>query len=256
MGTGAASTPSAGTLAMTTATTILAVGNIGILVGISDNTSTVDGDNGEVTGVADSVGNRWVKLGEYTNSPTGAGADGVTCSVWMTQCTIQLGTGGTITITYGSNRVDRCCSAWAFTIGAGKVLVGAAPKVTSEVNGAVGYGSSAFSGLVSLARLYFRGLGKEINSTTDITPSTSFTAITLTRSRNNASAVIVRGEFRINTSTGETSNPTEADSGDTAGLFFALDERTPADFLPDYPVTIDEATEVVAYGDDPPKIVT
>lgn len=247
MGVGASSTSNA-SYAMTTATTILAVGNIGILTSISDNSTTTDGDNSEVTSVTDSVGNIWTKLGEYTNSPGGVAGDGVTCSVWMTKCTVQLATGGTITINFNGNRTDKCCSCWAYTIGTGKVLVPAAPLVTSEVNAANGFGSSAFSSLVSLSRLYFRGLGKEVNSTTDITVSASFTAITLTRSRNNASAVIVRGEFRINTSTGETSNPTLAVSGDTAGLFFALDERTPADFLPSYPDKIDERWRALPSG--------
>jgi hypothetical protein len=81
--------------------------------------------------------------------------------------------------------------------------------------------------LASAARLYFRGLGKEANSATSMTPSTSFTQITGTRSRNNADAIMLRGEFRINTSTGETSNPTLAVSGDNAGIFMALVEADP-----------------------------
>jgi hypothetical protein len=100
--------------------------------------------------------------------------------------------------------------------------------VTNGTDAANGFGSAAFSGLPSQERLYYRGLGKEANSTTDITVSTSFTAATLTRSRNNASAVLLRAEFRINTSTGETSNPTLAVTGDTAAVFVALEEFLPA----------------------------
>lgn len=36
--------------------------------------------------------------------------------------------------------------------------------------------------------------------------------------------VAASGEFRLNTSTGETSNPTLAITGDTAGIFVAIDE--------------------------------
>lgn len=252
MGTGASSTSNA-SYSMTTATTTLAVGDVAILTSISDNTTTVDGDNSEVTSVTDSAGNRWTKLGEYTNSPGGVAADGVTCSVWMTKCTAQLNTGGTITINFNGNRTDKCCSAFAYTVAAGKVLNRAAPLVTSEVNAANGFGSSAFSGLVSQQRLYYRGLGKEANSTTDITVSGSFTLISMTRSRNNAAAVIVRGEFRINTSTGETSNPTLAVSGDTAGLFFALDEVTPLWEAPTFPARPEVPFRSSDYGDRPPR---
>jgi len=224
MGVGADSS-SGSSYSMTTATTALAAGNIALLVSVSDNTSTVDGDNSEITRVTDSGGNTWTKLAEYTNSPTAAVADGVTVSIWLTRATAAVAIGGTITITFVSNRTDKCCSAWAYTVATNSTLTKATnTPVTSEVNGANDFGSSAFSGLASLQRLYLRGLGKEANSLTDLTVSSGFTLLTLNRSRNNTNAVMVRGEFRVNTSTGETSNPACAVSGDTAGVFVALEE--------------------------------
>jgi hypothetical protein len=205
----------------------LAAGDFGLLVSVSDNTGTSDGDNNEHTSVSGGTGT-WTKLGEYGNSSAGAAA-GVVVSVWLFQATGTVSIGTSITLNFSSNRVDKSCSFWKFTkTASANIQLDTEPAtnpITSEVNAANGFGSSAFSGLASAARLYFRGLGKEANSTTAITVSAGpFVAISPQRSRNNADAVLVRGEFRISTSTGETSNPTLAVSGDTAGLFFALVE--------------------------------
>ena len=225
-GTAAAST-SGNTLTSTGMGTALSVGDVSLVVSVSDNISTLDGDNSEVTSVTDSGGNTYTKLGEYTNSG-GAAAAGVTCSIWMSQLTTALATTATFTINYSGNIVDRTAFNHGFSIGAGNKLRLSTTPVTTEVNAANGFGSAAFSGLSSLNRLYFRGMGKEANSTASLTPSTGFSLTIGQRSRNNNAAVLARGEFLINTSTGETSNPTLAVTGDTASVFLALEEYTPA----------------------------
>jgi hypothetical protein len=231
LGTGANSTSNS-SFTFNTATNTLAAGDFGILTVVSDNIATADGKTHNHILPSGGTG-RWARLAEYTNAPSASAGVGVTTSIWLFEATGTVNTGTTITVNFSGNVTDKCCSFWKFTVGAGGKLIlnreGADEGViTSEVNGANGFGSSAFAGLSNISRLYFRGLGKEANSTTDITVSSSFTAITLTRSRNNAAAVFVRGEFRIVTATGETSNPTLAVSGDTAGLFLALEEITPA----------------------------
>jgi hypothetical protein len=229
LGTGANSTSNS-TFTFTTATNTLAAGDFGILTVVSDNIDTADGRGHTHTLPSGGTG-RWSKLAEYTNAPSAATAVGATVSIWIFEATGTVNTGTTITVNFSANVVDKCCSFWKFTVGAGNTLILNRESVgegviVSEVNGANGFGSSAFSGLSNISRLYFRGLGKEVNSTTDLTVSSGFTLITLTRSRNNAAAVILRGEFRIVTATGETSNPTLAVSGDSAGLFLALEEVT------------------------------
>jgi hypothetical protein len=228
LGTGVSATSST-TFTLTTATNTLAAGDYAILVVTSDNTATADGASTDHTSVSGGTGT-WTKLGEYTNG-NGAAAAGVTTSLWRFEATGAVATGTVITITLGTARVDKVASFWKFTVAAGKVLELDTEPATNPIGNGVdasnGFGSVAFSGLTSKARLYFRGLGKEANSTTAITVSASFTAITGNRSRNNASAILLRGEFRINTSTGETSNPTLAVTGDTAGLFAALIEADP-----------------------------
>jgi hypothetical protein len=219
----AASGTSTTTLALTPAAT-LEVGNVGILVISSDNINTGDGDFSEVQSVVDTQSNQWEKVGEQTNGQ-GAAAGGVTCSVWMVRPTTQLTTGSTITITFASAIVDKCASFWEFTVGAKLAVKGSTPNVTDGSNG---FGSAQISSLPSQSYLFFRGLAKEANSTTNITVTTNYTAITAQRSRNNAAATLVRGEFRIVTATTETSNPTLAVSGDTAAVFVALAESAGA----------------------------
>lgn len=222
LGTGVSSTSNS-SFTLSTATNTLADGDFGILTIVTDNIATADGDTNTHTSVSGGTGT-WSKLGEYTNTVGGAGGDGVCTSVWLFQATGTLSTSTTITMDLSGNATDKASSFWKFTKAAGTSIAVDAGPTTNGVDGTNGFGSVSFSSLPSKSRLYFRGLGKEANSTTDITVSTNFTAISVARSRNSSSAVFVRGEFRINTSTGETSNPTLAVSGDTAGVFVALSE--------------------------------
>lgn len=146
-------------------------------------------------------------------------------ALWLGEITAAIPFASySLNINFSTAIVDKCSSMWVFSRAAGSAAQLAAPPVTNSTDGAVGYGSAAFTGLPSANRLYFRALAKEANGTTQLTPSTGFTALTTSRSRNNTLAVLARGEFRLNTSTGETSNPTLAITGDTTGIFVAIDE--------------------------------
>jgi hypothetical protein len=196
-----------------------------VVVVAADNLGTTDADHAEHS--LSGEGLTWTKAGEWTNG-NGAGASGCTVSAWSARNT----TGGTIgtldiAVAFTNPVVDKAMSAWMFSAGAGLALV-AGSLQSNAPDGSTNYGSSTISGLPSVERLYFRALAKEANSSGQITPSSGFTAISTVRSRNNADAIIARGEFIIATSTGETSNPVHAVTGDTAGLFFALSEGEPS----------------------------
>jgi hypothetical protein len=225
LGTGTNSQNNSG-FSFNTAINTMAAGDFAILTISTDNTSTVDGDNNEHTSVSGGTGT-WTKLGEYTNS-NGAAAAGITVSVWLFEASGSVPVGTSITLSFASNRTDKACNFWKYTKAAGTVIVKdtepASNPITNQVDASAGFGSVAFSGLSSASRLYFRGMGKEANTTSAITQSANFTPIGNARSRNNTNAVTVYAEFRINTSTGETSNPTLAVTGDTASLFLALEE--------------------------------
>lgn len=225
-GTGASGV-SGSTLGFSPAAT-LAVGTLQILVVAADNINNVDADNNEHLRVTDNAAgslNQWRKLGEFTNGGGGAAAGG-TVSLWACRIVTAVATTDTITVIFASAIVDKTCTLHEFTTAAGKI-VNLAQRANNETNGTTGFGSVSTSGLASKEYLHVRALMKEANSTTNITSTTNYTAMTGQRSRNNTAAVLVRGEFRINTTTSETSNPTLAVTGDTVGVFAALEEIDP-----------------------------
>lgn len=214
-----------------TTTTTIPAGNIGILINVADNLSTIDGTTfNEHTNVTGGVG-VWTKQGEYVNSGGGA-ASGATVSVWTFRATANNPIGTVFSLAYSSSVTEKAATMWQVSVtGTSSLILDPQPAtnpISNEVNAAADFGSVTFSGLTSKQRLWFRGLGKELNSATAITPSAGFTITGRTRSSNTASAVIVRAEFLISTSTGETSNPTLAGAGDSAGLFLALIESITA----------------------------
>ena len=224
LGTASHSTSSTSFTLTTTAT--LNEGNNAILVIAIDNTATgADGDYSEVSSITDSAGNSWYKLSEYTNTNSSAGA-GVTVSVWVSFAFTQLSSGGVITINLSNSVTDKAASAWEFAGNGTNRINNEYVAVKNATDGSNGFGSSLQDtfNVPGDNRLYFRGLAKEANTTTALTPTASFTAISNERSRNDANAVCVYGEFIISTNPDETSNPTLAVSGDTAGVFLALFE--------------------------------
>src|ERR1700752_678690 len=76
------------------------VGHIVIVLIGKDNTSTVDGDNGEVTSVTDGAtpSNTYIKLREYTRGA--AAGSSATISVWMSQITTHLSSSNGITANF------------------------------------------------------------------------------------------------------------------------------------------------------------
>lgn len=223
-GTGASGT--AGTTLTVTPTATIAVGKIAIMLIAKDNTSAGssgqggdDRDGSETISITDTQSNTWKKCREYGNMQTTA-ATGVVSAVWKCKVTTQLTTSDTITINFSASTTDKAATLQVFS-GVTNTLT-MVKTSQNATDGAVGFGSVTISGITSQEYLWLRACAKEANSTTNPTPSTNFTAINTTRSRNNAAAVLVCGEFRINTSTSETSNPTLAVSGDNAACFIAF----------------------------------
>lgn len=221
----AVSSTSSNSLGFATTGAAIPVGAAFIVAVGSKNIATADGITNTHTGLNDGLGNVYTKLGEYTNAPSAAVEVGICQSLWLCNVTVQIPVGTTVTASFSANVIDKSIHGDEFSVGADKKLQQVGSSVNTEVTAATGFGSAVISGLPSAARLYYRAMSKEANSTTALTPTTNFTNIGLaTRSRNNAAAVSMRGEFRINTSTGETSNPTFAVTGDTASVFVALAE--------------------------------
>lgn len=196
-GTGADAT-SGTSFSFNTATTALAADTgFGVLIVVSDNVSTNDGETNLHTGVSGGTG-VWTKLAEYTNGE-GAAAAGVTTSLWIFEATGSVPTGTTVTITLASAVVDKTCSGHAFSKAADKriqIAAGSSPQF-NLTDAAAGFGSATIAGLSAVSRLFIRACGKEANTTGNISPTSSYGTFGVQRSRNNADAVLVRGERRV-----------------------------------------------------------
>lgn len=211
-------------------------GEVVALWAATDNVDTTDGQTSLHQSVADSDLNSYTKWCEFTNSQ-GAAEAGATISLWTA---ISAGTltaaVDSITLTTASNVTDKVINVMSFTIGAGNV-VSLAGTCKTLANDGADAGSLTISGLSSAERLYIRGIATESNNATSLTASTNFTLMkesavpdgcANTTGGGEASDMGVCGEYRVNTSTGETSDPTLVDtSNDNASIFIALIESAP-----------------------------
>ena len=209
IGIGTTATPAADTL---------------ILVWIAKtNTGTGDADYSEVTSVTDSKGNNYTKCAEFTNGQ-GAADAGATISVWRSVTTVAFTDPSTITINLSANVTDLAARARYFTKTAGKKVV-IAGTVQTLANDAADPGSMSLASLASKQYLFVRGIASESETTafTATASHTSITSLVSTTSGTTDTNIVVAGEYRAVTATGDTSDPTVV-AADTASVFFALEE--------------------------------
>lgn len=221
---GSNTSASSGTTLVITTDATLEAGNEGFVFVSFDNTGTTDADFSEISSVVDSASNTWVKLCEYTNG-NGTPAAGITASAYKTRATSQLTSGGTITITFANTISNKVARAWEFTATNSLSLVGTCQQAAGD---AIDPPSQEISGLTSAETLFLRVIGEDEGSDDgDLTVTTNYTALTyVNKAPPNGRKFI--GEFRILTGTGDTSNPSHTNDGDTANLFFALQESAGA----------------------------
>jgi hypothetical protein len=200
--------------------------NLFILIS-KDNNGTTDADHSEVTSISDNAGgggaaNTYTKIAEYTNGE-GAAGSGVTASLWYCRVTRAIAQAGTFTINFSHTCTDEAIQFYSFD--SPNTLLWATPT-QGATDASTSWPSMALSGLASREYLYLACLTREANiSGNSLTVSSGFTSVGGTRSRNNAAAVIIRGEYKIATSTGDTSAASLATSaGDNAGVFAAFYE--------------------------------
>lgn len=225
IGTGATSAAATSTT-ITTSSTVSAGGLIVVRVA-KDNTSTTDGVTNEVTSVTDSAGNTYTKGGEYTTGQGSAKA-GATVAVFYGKLTSQLASGGTITINHDS-QTDVAVSANAYTMGSGTIAQGGSTQTLAVTAGSPG--SMSLSGLTSREYLFLRAVAEEEEAGSATTPSSGYTAsdvVVSTTAGSATSNITLRGEARILTGTGSTSDPS-GDVADHASVFLALYEVSATD---------------------------
>lgn len=226
---GSAVSASGSTLAVTTATINVNVGDLAIAIIGCDNVQTTDGNTNQVASIADTAGNTWQQVVEFTNGQTAAAA-GATCAIWYSKIIAALNTGGTVTVTFASSITARACLLHAFSTASSSVGVATTNVLAGD---AADFGSIVCNPVTSRAYLFLRGGAQEGDIVT-YTPTTNYTAtanIAGGGGGGSATLITASGEFRLLTATSSTSQPSTGLAYDTASVMAAFFE-SPALALP------------------------
>ena len=211
-----------GSWSTTTESANLTVGRIGILV------IAFQGAGEEITSITDAGSNSWSQI---ANRQLG----GDSGEVWQTKATTSLGSGDLITINFDGGMGAAAATGWVFAITGTSIIVDA---TDTELGGA-GAPSVAITGLSNNERLWIRG-DSVTHPLTTYTPDASYTAFDHTGANTTGGSDLsnhsARGEFRIITTTGQTTQPTTFAAPDI-GILVALSELvaggdTPLHYLP------------------------
>ena len=200
----------------------LTVGRIGVLV------IAFQGSGDEITSITDAGSNSWSRI---ASRQTG----GDSAEVWQTKATTNLGSGDLITINFDSFYGAAAATGWVFAITGTSIVIDS----TASALGAAGAPSVAITGLSNGERLWVRG-DSVTHPLTTYTPDASYTTFEHTGANTTGGSDLsnqaARGEFRILTTTGQTTQPTTFAAPDI-GILVAISELvaggdTPLHYLP------------------------
>lgn len=189
---------------MTTNSRVAQVGSLVVITVVRDNAGG-GGATNQIVSISNGAGNTFTKVGEWTNSPSGANS-GTTVAIFYTTVTSAISIGSTLQASFPNSPTAAAISAYNFGIASGKTF-GVELFNTSDSTADIGSLTSTTVPLDSY--LFFRGIGGEINNSS-MTPTSGWTAISATNTTGGTGITnqSIRGEFTIATSTSETSNPT------------------------------------------------
>lgn len=185
-----------------------------------DNVQTTDGNSNLVASVVGSYSGIFTKIGEYTNGEGGAG-EGITVSVWARKVLTSI-TGGadTITVTLNNAVTARAAYVSIFHSSTQLLSVGLVQGSANDVDPA----PMTMSGLSNREWLFLRVDATERESLGYVN-STNYASLgTITTSGGASdSNVSIGAEYRIATTTGDTTDPTTG-SPQSASLYIALSD--------------------------------
>lgn len=110
-----------GTTVAVSPSAAIAVDKIAFAVGVTDNTTIIQGASTDHASVTDTDGHTWTKVFERT-ATVGVIDDGVTLSLWWTKVTAEIGTGDSVTLTIGTARTVRTIGLFEVTVDAGQTV--------------------------------------------------------------------------------------------------------------------------------------
>ena len=227
-----------------TTTATAEVGNVIIVAAAWNNAGTSDGDTTQLT-CADSAGNTYTRIREYTNS-AGAADDGVCLTAFHCVVTTELASGGTITVTSASARTAKAMTAHEFSKGSGTTLAVENTALDEGVNNDPA--SFSLGSLTSREYLFLYYYGRE--STGTLTLDTDLTSAGAVGTSGGGSDTNMQVAAAYNISTG-TASPTidcssSSDTNEYAQIIAAIYE-VPSDISPpglNVPITFGGASLV------------
>lgn len=193
----------------TTTEAAVAAGDLLIVVIAADNIHTDDGETADITGVTYD-GTPMTKIKEFTNG-NAAVDTGAMVAVFALQNAAATSSGAAVVASFGSAVVAKAMRGWKFTMDNAKVLTVEASDTLANDGGDAG--SVALLGLVNREHLVFRATASEATLGL-VTATSGWTSIYTFGDGGSTSGGAADtnqssyGEFKIATSTGETSDPT------------------------------------------------
>ncbi len=232
---GATATKSSASSHTITVTNSAAAGSLVVVIVAKDNDGTSDAETNEVTSVTDSQSNTYTKVAEYSNGSLGA-SNGACCALFYAKLSTALtGSSDTITGNFVGTVGAHGVAAHNFSMGAGNTIA-VADYTVGEITAHPG--PLTLSSLTSREYLYVRGGANENNTLAGYTATDGTWTITDFAASSGGSAYTnmgVSGEYKIATSTGDTSDPETNHNSDWAYLLAALYEVSgfsPATIIP------------------------
>lgn len=189
---------------------------------VSENIATTSGEtNTHTSFVGASL--EFIKVGERTVTH-GAAADGVTISLWRRSVSTGVGTLN-FTATFTAAVTRKCAVA--------RKVISDLDLMVDFVDGRTNLASSQFgtlaaSGLPNRQRVWFRASAMAYYASTNATPTSGWSIGNTVGTGSGASGIMGRNEYKIATSTGETSSMTQNIADDSASIMVALSEDTGA----------------------------
>lgn len=198
-------------------------GRVLVVMIAKDNAASGDAESGEVQTVRIAVGaeiQSFTKLKEWRNGQ-GAADAGATASLWYVVLNQPVDTTMTLDIAFSTVTTAKAATGWIFSRGASTLVSDGSGTRSDD---ALDPGAITLAGLTNRQHIYVRGTASEAALGT-YTATAGYTAFDHSGSTVGAgdTAMTATAEFKIATSTGDTSDPTVM-SADHASVMAALAE--------------------------------
>lgn len=215
----AANTTSAASVAVTTTAAVAVGETIFVRIACDNSTASPAGDP-PTLGVSDSAGNVYTQQA-ISNADPGAAAAGITSALFTAPCTVALGVGGTITVSFSPNTTAKAVQCEKWTTLNNNALVLSSAALTGSTPGTAPTGSGTPDHKSQLVYVLVGTEGPTGDTFTGDADTTNGSWVTLTKAvtahATAASNACTQGQYKVVTDAGAQSWAATITSRDWAG---------------------------------------